>query len=86
MHLDALEELSPPWHIKAEFLIVILRLAVLLHRGRTAVPMPRIELAVKGRAVQLVFPRGWLDDHPLTATDLENEIEYLDDAGFRLRV
>ena len=86
MHLDALEELSPPWHIKAEFLIVILRLAVLLHRGRTAVPMPRIELAVKGRAVQLVFPRGWLDDHPLTATDLENEIEYLDEAGFRLRV
>jgi exopolyphosphatase / guanosine-5'-triphosphate,3'-diphosphate pyrophosphatase len=86
LHLDALEELTPPWHIKAEFLIVILRLAVLLQRGRTAVPLPRIELKVKGRALELLFPKGWLDDHPLTATDLENEVEYLDGAGFRLRV
>jgi len=28
------EDLVPPWHLKAEFLIVLLRLAVLLHRGR----------------------------------------------------
>jgi len=86
MNLDALEELTPPWHIRAEYLIVILRLAVLLHRGRTAVPLPKIELAAKGRTLDLTFPKGWLDDHPLTATDLENEVEYLDGAGFRLRV
>jgi len=86
MHLDALEELTPPWHIKAEYLIVILRLAVMLHRGRTAVPLPKIELEAKGRTLALTFPKGWLDDHPLTATDLENEVEYLDGAGFRLRV
>jgi exopolyphosphatase / guanosine-5'-triphosphate,3'-diphosphate pyrophosphatase len=84
--LAALQELSPPWHIKAEYLIVILRLAVLLHRGRSAEVLPSIEFQAKDRALEITFPRGWLDAHPLTAIDLENEIEYLKAAGFRLRV
>jgi exopolyphosphatase / guanosine-5'-triphosphate,3'-diphosphate pyrophosphatase len=86
MHLDALQELSPPWHIKAEYLIVLLRLAVLLHRGRSVAALPKLELQPKGRSLEIVFPKGWLDAHPLTATDLENEIEYLKGANFRLRV
>ncbi|HEY0939966.1 MAG TPA: exopolyphosphatase [Steroidobacter sp.] len=86
LQLDALEDLTPPWHIKAQFLIVILRLAVLLHRGRSAQALPRIELQPKARALEITFPKGWLDTHPLTATDLENEVEYLKAAGFRLRV
>ena len=28
----------------------------------------------------------WLDDHPLTAADLQQEIDYLKRDGFRLRV
>ncbi|MBL8265747.1 exopolyphosphatase [Steroidobacter sp.] len=83
---ELLEELMPPWHIKAQFLIVILRLAVLLHRGRSAEALPKIELQPRARALDITFPKGWLDSHPLTATDLENEIEYLKAAGFRLRV
>jgi exopolyphosphatase / guanosine-5'-triphosphate,3'-diphosphate pyrophosphatase len=86
LHLETLQELMPPWHIKAEFLIVILRLAVLLHRGRSAAAMPKIELQPKGRSLEILFPKNWLNDHPLTATDLENEIEYLKSARFRLRV
>lgn len=86
LHLEALQDLSPPWHIKAEFLIVILRLAVLLHRGRSATALPKIELQAKGRSLEIAFPKGWLEAHPLTAMDLENEIEYLKGVGFRLRV
>lgn len=86
LQLDALEELTPPWHIKAQFLIVILRLAVLLHRGRSAQALPKLELTPKARALDIAFPKGWLDSHPLTAADLDNEIEYLKAAGFRLRV
>lgn len=86
LQLDALQDLTPPWHIKAQFLIVILRLAVLLHRGRSAEPLPKIELQAKGRSLDVSFPKGWLDTHPLTAADLENEIEYLKAAGFRLRI
>lgn len=86
LHLDALQELSPPWHIKAEFLIVILRLAVLLQRGRSTEALPKITLVAKGRSLDIDFTKGWLDSHPLTAADLENEIEALKAIGFRLRV
>jgi exopolyphosphatase / guanosine-5'-triphosphate,3'-diphosphate pyrophosphatase len=85
IHLDALQELNPPWHIKAEFLIVLLRLAVLLHRGRSSHALPNIDLRVKGRTIELVFPRGWLEDHPLTTADLEQEVEFLKVARFRLK-
>lgn len=86
IHLDLLQELNPPWHLKVEFLIVLLRLAVLLHRGRSAVALPKIGLQARGRSLEISFPRGWTDDHPLTATDLENEVENLKSSGFRLKI
>ncbi len=85
LQLEALQELTPPWHIKSQFLIVILRLAVLLHRGRSPVALPKIDLQPRARALDIVFPKGWLDSQPLTAADLENEIEYLKASSFRLR-
>lgn len=86
IHLEQLQDLTPPWHLKVEFLIVMLRLAVLLHRGRSQAALPKIGLAAKGRSLEASFPRGWLEDHPLTAADLENEIEHLKSSGFRLKV
>jgi exopolyphosphatase / guanosine-5'-triphosphate,3'-diphosphate pyrophosphatase len=86
LQLESLQDLTPPWHIKAQFLIVILRLAVLLHRGRSVEALPKIELLPKGRALDIAFPKGWLEAHPLTAADLDNEIEYLKAAMFRMRV
>jgi len=86
VHMEGLEDLAPPWHIKAEFLVVILRLAVLLHRGRSAEALPRVELMAKGRCLEVNFARGWLESHPLTAADLEQEIEYLRADGLRLRI
>jgi exopolyphosphatase/guanosine-5'-triphosphate,3'-diphosphate pyrophosphatase len=86
IHGEQLQDLSPPWHIKAEYLIVILRLAVLLHRGRSAIALPRIELSAKGRSLEVAFPKNWLDEHPLTAADLESEMDYLKATGFKLRV
>jgi exopolyphosphatase/guanosine-5'-triphosphate,3'-diphosphate pyrophosphatase len=85
-HLDSLQDLNPPWHIKAEYLIVLLRLAVLLHRGRSAEALPKIELRVKGRSIEIGFARGWIEDHPLTAADLEQEIDLLKTAGFRVKL
>jgi exopolyphosphatase/guanosine-5'-triphosphate,3'-diphosphate pyrophosphatase len=83
---ELLQDLSPPWHIKAEFLIVLLRLAVLLHRGRSAIALPQISLSAKGHSLEMAFPRGWLEDHPLTLADLELETEYLKSAGFKLKL
>jgi exopolyphosphatase/guanosine-5'-triphosphate,3'-diphosphate pyrophosphatase len=83
---DTLDDLPPPWHLKAEFLIVLLRLAVLLHRGRGPTAAPAISLQPKARTLTANFPRNWLVDHPLTQTDLEQEIDYLREVGFKLRV
>lgn len=85
-HFEQLQDLAPPWHLKVEFLIVLLRLAVLLHRGRSTVALPKIGLLAKARSLEISLPRGWLEDHPLTAADLENEAEQLKSAGFRLKV
>ncbi len=68
------------------WLIVLLRLAVLLHRGRGPRPLPDIRLAARGRNADLQFPRGWLGEHPLTAIDLEQEAAWLAAAGFKLKV
>jgi exopolyphosphatase / guanosine-5'-triphosphate,3'-diphosphate pyrophosphatase len=84
--LAALDELMPPWHLKALYLIVLLRLAVLLHRGRGPRSLPDIRLSVRGKSAEIAFPRGWLADHPLTIADLEQEADYLAAAGFKLRV
>lgn len=80
------EDLNPPWHIKAEYLVVLLRLAVLLHRGRSPLALPAIELQAKPRTLEVTFPKGWLEAHPLTAADLEAEVDYLKSAGFRLKI
>jgi exopolyphosphatase/guanosine-5'-triphosphate,3'-diphosphate pyrophosphatase len=84
LSFDALEDLVPPWDHHAEFLIVLLRLSVLLHRGRSPQPLPEVHLRVKGRTLALELPPRWMKEHPLTLEDLEQERQYLKDAGFRL--
>jgi exopolyphosphatase/guanosine-5'-triphosphate,3'-diphosphate pyrophosphatase len=85
LDLEFIDDLVAPWHVNSGFLIVILRLAVLLHRGRSVNAVPPIELQAKSRTIDLAFPKGWLEANPLTAADLEQETEYLKVIGFRLR-
>ena len=63
---------------------MLLRIAVLLHRGRSPQPLPDVQALVKGRSLQLGLPQRWMKDHPLTLEDLEQERQYLKEAGFRL--
>jgi exopolyphosphatase/guanosine-5'-triphosphate,3'-diphosphate pyrophosphatase len=86
LSLDRLDELVPPWDKDALYLIVLLRLAVLLHRGRSAAALPEIELNARGHTLEMRFPGRWLKDHPLTTADLQQEIDHLKPHGFRLRV
>ncbi|MGH8179986.1 MAG: exopolyphosphatase, partial [Steroidobacteraceae bacterium] len=84
--LDGLEELVPPWDRNAVQVIIILRLAVLLHRGRSPEALPPITLSAGSRSLEAHFPARWLKDHPLTSADLQQEVDYLRSAGLRLRV
>lgn len=61
----------------ARRLCVILRLAVLLHRGRSAVNQHYLEVQAEGERLALRFPDAWLARHPLTQLELEQEAERL---------
>ncbi len=82
---DAFDHLPRDVTPLAQRLGVLLRLAVVLHRGRSRQPLPPLELDVGQRQVLLKFPEDWLKDHPLTQADLAAEAQYLRKAGFRLK-
>jgi exopolyphosphatase/guanosine-5'-triphosphate,3'-diphosphate pyrophosphatase len=83
--LERVPELLPPWDERAERMIMILRLAVLLNRSRSDAAPPPGKLAVRARTLALRFPRGWLRTHPLTAADLAQEAQHLSTVGYLLR-
>ncbi len=64
-------------------LVVLLRLAVRLNRGRDF-ERPPFVLKVKKDQLRLHFPDGWLEQHPLTLAALEDEAQYLQGFGFQL--
>ena len=65
-------------------LVLILRLAVVLHRSRSEQALPAIKLEVYQQRYRLVFPDNWLAQHPLTKADLKQEAEYVKSVGYRL--
>jgi exopolyphosphatase / guanosine-5'-triphosphate,3'-diphosphate pyrophosphatase len=81
---ESFEDLLPPWDRLAEFLAVLLRLAVLFNRGRAPQLLPPLGLRVKGRSLTLALPARWMKEHPLTLEDLEQERGYLKEVGFKL--
>jgi exopolyphosphatase/guanosine-5'-triphosphate,3'-diphosphate pyrophosphatase len=83
---DAFADQPRDWVRPARRLCVLLRLAVVLHRGRSTEPLPPISLHVQRQRMQLCFPAGWLANHPLTCADLRLEARVLRKAGFELRL
>jgi exopolyphosphatase / guanosine-5'-triphosphate,3'-diphosphate pyrophosphatase len=80
------EVLMAPWDRLAVYLVVLLRLAVLLHRGRSATALPAITVVARPHTIELTFPARWLKEHPLSVEDLQQEVELLRPTGMRLRV
>ena len=64
-------------------LIVLFRLAVLLAADREYKPVP-ISLETENNALNLTFDSGWLETHPLTTANLQQESIYLKKIGFDL--
>ncbi|MDJ0805911.1 MAG: exopolyphosphatase [Gammaproteobacteria bacterium] len=65
-------------------LCLLLRLAALLHRSRSSAARPHSLLDAEGNQLRLEFPPGWLEEHPLTQAELEQEANSLQSAGFDL--
>jgi len=67
-------------------LVVVLRLAVLLHRSRDSEPLPHIDIQIKNQKILLRFPQDWLSCNPLTKLDLEQEALYLASLPLTLKI
>ena len=83
---DLFEAMPDKTARKAKRLTVLLRLAVLLHRSRSDDTIPELTLSADAGNLSLQFPPGWLEAHPLTQADLEQEMGYLKTAGFKLSI
>jgi len=66
--------------------LALLRLAAVLHRSRAEEALPALRMEALGRDLRVVFPRGWLSQHPLTWADLRQEKDFLEAVGVRLRL
>jgi exopolyphosphatase/guanosine-5'-triphosphate,3'-diphosphate pyrophosphatase len=65
----------------------LLRLAVLFNRGRIPIEMPTIQLELEAAEVMILeISKNWLENHPLTAADLDQEVDTLAAAGHELRI
>lgn len=84
LRIDAFKQLMKPYVKAGKQMCVLLRLAVLLHRGRTDQAIPDIDITIEKKNINLHFPDNWLDEHSMTLADLIKEINYLDDAGYKL--
>jgi exopolyphosphatase/guanosine-5'-triphosphate,3'-diphosphate pyrophosphatase len=67
-------------------LLLLLRLAVLLNHSRSRDELPDLTLRIDGTRFLLGFPRYWLDKHPLTLVDLEEEAGQYAGLGLELVV
>lgn len=71
------EQIEPGEHDRLLRLAGLLRLSAVLHRSRLRQALPEIAVAAEGHSLALAFPSGWLEAHPLTEADLQQEAEYL---------
>lgn len=86
LHKRDFSQLSASRARRTSRLVVLLRLAVLLHRARAPQPLPVLHLEenTDGKLLTLRFPRGWLSEWPLTRGDLTGEAHYLRALGWTL--
>ncbi len=65
----------------------LLRLAVLLNRGRVTLELPPLRLQLTGTLdMSLEIPQAWLNNHALTDADLMQEVEMLAAVGHGLLI
>ncbi|MFC3607646.1 exopolyphosphatase [Stutzerimonas tarimensis] len=67
-------------------LCVLLRFAILFHHIRGPQQAPEIRLQPGDNSLDVVFPEGWLQAHPLTQADFAQEAEWLKRIEFALTV
>jgi exopolyphosphatase/guanosine-5'-triphosphate,3'-diphosphate pyrophosphatase len=86
IHFKSLLTLNESRAIQGLRCILLLRISILLYRSHSAEKIPKFILSVSRSKLQLEIPHKWLAKHPLTRSDLDNEIAYLKAADITLAV
>ena len=76
--------LPPELRREAKRLCILLRLAILLNRGRNPEKVPLPQVHAPDHKLVLEFDEQWLDAHPLVRADLVREQRRVKPLGFRL--
>ena len=77
INIEAIEKLPVRWQDQAMYMIVILRIAILINRDRVPKKLPDIKIEDNKGALDIQFDQPWLEVHPLTGAELEQEQNYL---------
>ncbi|WP_019676915.1 guanosine-5'-triphosphate,3'-diphosphate diphosphatase [Arsukibacterium perlucidum] len=64
----------------------ILRLAVILSMRRRHEVLPEVKITTKAETLALQMPANWLEQHPLMRAELEQEVQYQQQAGWQLLI
>jgi exopolyphosphatase/guanosine-5'-triphosphate,3'-diphosphate pyrophosphatase len=68
----------------AKHITALLRLAVLFRRARRAESLPPLRLTATNQRLTVHLPAAWLEQHPLSEADLEQEITPMGELGITL--
>ena len=82
--LSLFEDLSSNLVTPAKRIAVLLRLSVLLHRGRGGLTCKNIRAKADGQQLSIQFAGDWLQNNPLTEADLKQEQQWLKSVGLKL--
>lgn len=63
---------------------ILLRVAVVLHRGRPDSALPYVTARAADSKLNITLPLKWLNAHPLTVADLVQEAAWLKITNYRL--
>ncbi|ALQ06725.1 guanosine-5'-triphosphate,3'-diphosphate diphosphatase [Pseudoalteromonas fuliginea] len=70
----------------AQYIVRLLRIAVILSMRRQDDVVPHFELTAKNEVLDLKFERNWLKDHPLMASELQQESKQQGKLGWKFIV
>jgi len=80
-----LAEFSGTERARLRYLLAVLRLAARFKYVEILEQMPEFQVQAGENAITLEFPPDWLDSHPLTFSELEQELGYLRKLGIQLK-
>ncbi|MES2662346.1 MAG: exopolyphosphatase, partial [Pseudomonadota bacterium] len=86
LSLNLLEDTLEEFRDTIMHLIVLLRIAVVLHHSRSIEMPEQLSIKITNQKIRLTLPTDWLEQHPLTQADLEQEMNFLQKGGFQLHI